>query len=172
MRTTAPRSVRGRVAAFVLAVGLTMSLAAQAPIAAGRDTTILQFESMVGVTGPFVGTANPIRGINGGGLPWVITSGQGELQSDGELNVEVRGLVLAAGPAAGTNPVPNFKAIVSCLSVSNGSPTTVNVSTGLFPASMSGDAQIETQLTLPSPCLAPIVFVTSPTSAWFASTGG
>lgn len=160
-----------QVAAFVLALVLALGFAAQAPIAAGKGKTILEFDTMVGVTGPFVGTANPIRGINGGGLPWVIANGNGELQANGQLEVDVRGLVLAAGPAAGTNPVTNFKAIVSCLSVSNGNPTTVNVSTGLFPASRTGNAHIEAKLALPSPCLAPIVFVTSPTGAWFATTG-
>jgi len=159
------------VAAFVLALVLALSFAAQTPIAAGKGKTILEFDTMVGVTGPFVGTANPIRGINGGGLPWVIANGNGELHANGQLEVDVRGLVLAAGPLAGTNPVTNFKAVVSCLSVSNGNPTTVNVSTGLFPASTTGNAHIEARLTLPSPCLAPIIFVTSPTGAWFATTG-
>lgn len=34
--------------------------------------SILEFDTMVGVSGPFVGSSNPIRGINGGGLPWDI----------------------------------------------------------------------------------------------------
>jgi hypothetical protein len=36
---------------------------------------------------------------------------------------------------------------------------------------MSGDAEIEDTVTLPSPCFAPIVFVTSTGNAWFAVTG-
>ncbi len=32
--------------------------------------TILKFDTMVPVTGPYVGPANPIRGVPGGGLPW------------------------------------------------------------------------------------------------------
>jgi hypothetical protein len=38
----------------------------------------------------------------------------------------------------------------------------------LAPAALAGDKVLE----LPSPCLAPIVFVTSPGGAWFAVTGG
>ena len=33
------------------------------------------------------------------------------------------------------------------------------------------DALIDEVLDLPDPCIAPIVFVTSPTGAWFAVTG-
>ena len=165
------RNLKLQFTALVLAVSLVVSLAAQTSIAAGKGKTILEFDTLVGNSGPFVGSANPIRGINAGGLPWVITAGSGELQANGQLEVDVRGLVLASGPLAGTNPVPNFEAIVSCLSINNGSPTTVNVSTGLFPATTTGNAHIETQVTLPSPCLAPIIFVASPTGAWFAITG-
>ena len=54
----------------------------------------LGFETMAAVSGPYVGAANPIRNIAGGGLPWIISSAQGELRADGELTVSVRGLVL------------------------------------------------------------------------------
>ena len=54
-----------------------------------------------------------IRGINGGGVPWVIGSAHGRLRADGRLTVEVEGLVVAS---SGANPAATFKAIVSCLS--------------------------------------------------------
>lgn len=57
--------------------------------------TVLKFSTMTPVTGPYVGPANPIRGVAGGGLPWVITAGTGSLKRDGHLLVRVRGLVLA-----------------------------------------------------------------------------
>ena len=40
-----------------------------------------------------------------------------------------------------------------------------------FPASMKGNADIRARVKLPEPCIAPIVFVASPTGAWFAATG-
>ena len=43
---------------------------------------VLQFQTMVGVTGPFVGATNPIRGVNGGGLPWQIENASGKLSSN------------------------------------------------------------------------------------------
>lgn len=148
-----------------------------APVAQARDK-ILEFDSMTGVVRPYTGTAHPIRGLNGGGLPWVIRSGKGEVKGDGRIEVKVRGLVLADDPAVPlerrlVNPVANFRAVVSCLSLdANGAAVTVNVATGDFPATATGDAEIEAAVELPDPCVAPVVFVTSPGGAWFAATGG
>jgi len=133
---------------------------------------------MVPVTGPYTRTANPIRGVPGGGLPWIITAGNGALKGDGRLLEQVRGLVLAdQAPVAptlqGTNPVPQFDAIVSCQTISAaGAATVTNVSTAAFPASTVGNADINATVSLPHPCIAPIVFVASPVFGWFAGTGG
>jgi hypothetical protein len=140
---------------------------------------VLEFNSLAGNTRPYVGPAGTIRDVPGGGLPWVISSAKGELKSNGKLEIKVSGLVIdpndaaaqAAG-VAGTNPVPGFRAIVSCLSVTpDGTASTVNAQTDVFPATPQGNAKIEAQVSLPSPCIAPIVFVTSPAGAWFAATG-
>lgn len=139
--------------------------------------TVLKFDSMAPVTGPYVGVANPIRELPGGGFPWMISNGTGILQRDGHLVVHVRGLVLAAHAPVpvslqGTNPLPDFQAIVSCQSIAtDGTATIANVSSGIFAASPQGDADVETTVSLPSPCIAPIVFVASPGGAWFAATG-
>jgi hypothetical protein len=163
---------------LALLVGLIV--AGPASVASSKGSKkILEFETMVGVPRPYTDPANAIRGVPGGGLPWVVDSANGELRLDGRVEVRVKGLVIdpndpaaiAAG-LAGTNPVPNFKAIVSCLSKdAAGNAVTSNVETGLFPATATGNAQIEDTVSLPSPCIAPIVFVTSPTGSWFASTG-
>jgi len=148
----------------------------QGPAAISRDHSILEFTTMAPVTGPFVGLTNPIRGINGGGLPWQIASASGKLSKNGRLEVEVRGLVLFDGPPVpvdrrGTNPISSFRAIVSCLTITNGSPATVNTATGAFPATTSGRSEIEATMTLPHPCIAPIVFVGPNATTWFAATG-
>jgi hypothetical protein len=101
----------------------------------------------------------------------VISAGQGSVDTDGNLEVQVTGLVLAPSvpaPFGGTNPVPNFKGIVSCL---NSDGTTTNVSTGAFPASSNGNAEIQAKVDLPNPCFAPIVFVAASFGPWFAVTG-
>jgi hypothetical protein len=141
--------------------------------------TVLKFSTMTPVTGPYVGPANPIRGVAGGGLPWVITAGTGSLKRDGHLLVRVRGLVLArqapVPPALqGTNPFADFRALVSCQSIgAQNTAAVANLSTGDFKANSAGDATINTTVSLPRPCIAPIVFVTGPTGtdAWFAVTG-
>ena len=163
-------AVGAALAGLALVLGGTVS--------AGADPgTILKFDTMAPVTGPYVGSANPIRAVPGGGLPWMITAATGSLKSDGHLLVHVRGLVLADQPPVpaalqGTNPIPDFRAIVSCQSISAGGTATVaNVSTAQFPASTAGNSDINATVSLPRPCIAPIVFVTSPGGAWFAATG-
>lgn len=132
------------------------------------DEELFEAENFVGVSGPFLGTANPIRGVNGGGAPWVLDEIEAEVRADGTIIVEVEGLVLTN---TGSNPVASFRAILSCLVPSEGTVTTVNLATGNFPASQDGDALIMETLVLPSSCVAPIVFVTSPTLRWFAASG-
>ena len=144
--------------------------------ASSNGPKILEFQTMVGVAGPFVGSANPIRGINGGGLPWQIDNAAGELSASGKLEVKVRGLVLLDGPPVpealrGRNPAANFRAIVSCTTTIGGAPATANVATDPFPATATGDSEIEAQVNLPSPCLAPIIFVGPSPTTWFAVTG-
>jgi len=161
---------------------LAISLTLVAVLATGqffqvsaKQAKILEFDTMVGVSQAFTGAQNPIRGVNGGGLPWDIGAARGELTAGGHLEVDVRGLVFAAGPNIGKNTVASFRAIVSCLR-DDGSLT--NITTDTFPATQGpaseggGNAHIETDLTLPQLCLAPIIFVTSPGGAWFAVTGG
>jgi hypothetical protein len=161
------------IAALAIAAAL---IAPALGVGGGDGRKVLDAKVLAPVTEPYVGTANPIRGVPGGGLPWQIEEGQADLRADGRLRVEVKGLVLARRapvPAnlQGTNPIAQFMAILSCQSTSGGNATVVNVPTPLVPASSTGNAKIDTTVQLPSPCFAPIVFVTSPTGAWFAVTG-
>jgi hypothetical protein len=145
-------------------------------LGSGDGRKVLEARVLAPVTEPYTGAANPIRGVPGGGLPWQIAEGRVDLRSDGRLDVEVEGLVLAerapVPPALqGTNPIPQFKAIVSCQTTVNGLAAVSNVSTAPFDASPAGDAETETSVDLPTPCFAPIVFVASAGGAWFAVTG-
>ena len=155
----------------LLAVGVVVvqSTAARDGGSPGRD--VLEFDVMAPVVAPFTGTTHPIRGVNGGGVPWQIDRGRGELSSDGRLKIRVEGLVLVS---SGQNPVPMFRGVVNCLTTE--SPDVgVNLATAPVPASSDGDATIKATVELPDPCVAPIVFVTSGTGSppgnWFAATG-
>ncbi len=149
-------------------------------ITAGADQSkLLDTNSMVGVPRPYTGATNAVRGVPGGGLPWIVDFGRVKISPHGDVDVQVRGLVfdpadqavMDAG-LAGINTIPNFRAIVSCLSKdSDGNSMVVNVQTGLYPADDAGNAHIKEQVAIPEPCIAPIVFVTSPGGAWFAATG-
>lgn len=167
-------------------VAMTMVLVLSTFLAAGSvtrasadESKLLEFNTMIGVPRPFTGGTNAIRGVPGGGLPWVIAFGKGKVSPEGSVDVLVKGLVFDPNDQAvidrgigGTNTVPNFKVIISCMSRdANGAAVIVNVSTGLFPADVEGNAHIKDTVALPSPCIAPIVFVTSPGGSWFAATG-
>jgi hypothetical protein len=170
------------LAVTLLAVGLFTSSVQQ--VQAG-SRHIFEFETMVGVPKVYTGATNAIRGIPGGGLPWVIRSANGELSSNGALELRVNGLVLDPNDPtvisrglAGNNPIASFIATVSCQSVdASGAAVVVNVQTAPFPATTGlasaggGNARIETHLNLPKPCIAPIVFVGNTGGAWFAATG-
>jgi len=155
----------------------TIGLLTVFSVGAWADDGVLEADTMVGVDGPFVGNANPIRGVNGGGLPWVLDEAKVELDRDGKLEVEVEGLIIPADVGFGFNPAPFFRAIVSCLSVdAGGNVVTANVMTTNGAEVMegdpqNGDAKIEADVVLPTPCIAPIVFVTSPGGSWFSATG-
>jgi len=142
---------------------------------ADSDSALFEFQRMAAVTGPFTGTANPIRGVSGAGLNWRIASANAELSGNGQLEVRVRGLVLndpRAGARNHTNPLPTFRAILNCQVIDSvGNPAVVNVSTTDFPATSTGDARIEQTLILPHRCFAPILFVTTSTGSWLAVGG-
>ncbi len=155
--------------AFLLITGVVT----QGSTVRGTEDKILEFDTMVGVSGPYLGAAgNPIRNLTGGGAAWTINQGRGELQTDGDLEVTVQGLVVPA--IGGTNPSATFRAVVSCQSIDgSGNANVVNVMTAPVPATLGGDADIEETLSLPSPCLAPIIFVGRGADPfrWFAVTG-
>ena len=147
---------------FLLAVftAFGMLVGGTAVASAHEAHPLVQFTSMSTVTPAEVSTVND-RGIVAGGKPWQITSGTGELDSDGTLHVSVTGLVIPVAPFNGTNPAPAFGAIVSCITTHHaivnvfaGKPA-LNVST--FPLTMTLPAIV------PSPDNAkPLLIVRAP----------
>jgi hypothetical protein len=137
--------------------------------------TILTFGTMIGDPGsatPAAKAKNVIRGYLGPASPWLIGSVQGSLKSNGALTVTVRGLVLPDR----TNPVPFFRAAVSCQDPANSTKGELFF-TKTFRADAKGNSDIAGTVSLPSHCIAPIILVTSPAvpgnsaGFWFAVTG-
>jgi hypothetical protein len=144
--------------------------------ASARD--VLQFDTAFANVSPFIGTNGAITDVTAAPLPWHINREiRGDLDANGDLSIDVDGLVLANDPVVpanlrGTNPVPQFAGVVTCRTNSNGAVAAVRSTTADFPASPQGNARIRARLSLPSPCATPYVFVTSPKGGvWFAVTG-
>jgi hypothetical protein len=137
--------------------------------------TIVAFDSMYGVDGPFVGDANPVRGVPGDESPWEIERVFGTLDSQGHLLIVVRGLVFKDNPdpnLIGKNDEPTFRGLVSCLTEQGSSVAEANVMTAGFPATETGDSIIHAKVDLPNPCVAPIVMVLAGSEEkWFSMTG-
>jgi len=149
---------------FVLTAAGALLLAAAGAVPAGAHDgggSLLEFESMTAISGAAVGVAND-RQIIGGKLPWAIRSGTGSVDRQGEVEVQVRGLVI---PKLGnTNPSPTFGVTLSCMTPDG----IVNRTSAQFPATASGDADIETTIALPHPCKSPELFVVGAAGQWFA----
>jgi hypothetical protein len=174
---------RSLLAALTLTVGLLTtcaSLMAQ-DAAADPDATVtvknvLAFDNMIGDPGnatPAARAKNVIRGYLGPDSPWVIKGFvKGELKTNKQLQITVRGLVLPNG----TNPVPFFRGAVSCQDPTNSTKGKLFF-TKTFSATSAGNSNIEASVPLPAHCIAPIVLVSSPAvpgnpaGFWFAVTG-
>jgi hypothetical protein len=152
---------------------LSTFFAGTVSIAEAKGPKVLKFNTMIGIPAGLTGAQSvvPLRGINGGGVPWTIADASGELRANGHLEISVQGLVLAS---TGSNPSQTFRGLVSCVTSTG---AFVNTPTDPFPATLGpasaggGNAEIVADLTLPQPCIAPIIFVTSGGGNWFAATG-
>jgi hypothetical protein len=132
---------------------------------------------MYGVDGPFLQDGTPIGGIPGDEQPWEVKSAIGRLGANGDLLLRVRGVVFANDPSVppelrGINDEAQFRAAVVCMTEENGQAAQRAVFTQGFPATRTGDSLIHAHLTLPSPCIAPIVLVLAGSEdKWFAVNG-
>jgi hypothetical protein len=144
----------------------------------GGHTYILKFGAMYGVDEFLVGGVNPVRGIEGDGLPWEVEAAKGSLDVDGHLVAHIRGLVLGDAPIVPPdlrliNPDPSFRAVVSCQTDDGtGHLTDRNLITDPVPATRSGNADFNTFVILPEPCIAPVIFIIAgDRDQWFSITG-
>ena len=155
-----------------------LAVAAGIPAAAGGQTAnLLKSERFVGVPKTLAGAPGAIGAINGAGQPWVIDTAKAVLGVDGSLDLKFTGLLFAPDAAPGlpgTNTIASMRGAVSCLGP-NGSRSaaltpTFAVTTGSGVG--AGNGHVTARLTLPSPCIAPIVLITNATgAAWFAADG-
>lgn len=154
------RSIR-----IAAALGLAGALVLGGTVAATAGGQKVLDASMAGL--PASMTGQTFLGAKAGGLPWRLERGEAMLFADGRLQVQVTGLVLAAGPKEGLNPVPTGRALVSCGGL-------VVAESSIVPYSATGDAMVNERVDLPSGCIAPTVFfagIVNGAPLWFAATG-
>jgi len=161
---------RKHIAAFAAVAAL--AAAGVTATALARDDGRIRSDKMIGVPLNLTGAAGNIRGLNGAGAAWAIGESEISVKSSGKVDVEFEDLVFASGQNTGRNTVGTMRVMVSCLDASLqtvnaiSEPFAVTVANGADPG---GDADVETKVDLPSPCFAPIVFVTNPAGVgWFA----
>lgn len=101
---------------------------------------------------PSVPSDPKLNGAAAGNVPWMLSKGEARLRRDGRLRVRIRGLVI---PGNGTpGPVMTVSASLYC-----GAATTAVGTTPSVPISLSGDAELQGQVSVPAKCLAPTVLV-------------
>jgi len=130
-----------------------------AGVPAGSASAQTLFES--GVEGIQVATQT-IAGISGG-APWDVAAGEAQIRANGDIKVDVEGLVLTTPiiPADPVFPVLGVCGSLVCQKTAAGTPTNEQVAaTGSFPLSpVTGDAEVDASITLPAVCVAPIVLL-------------
>jgi hypothetical protein len=152
----------------VAVLGAALLVVPALGLGSGDGRKVLEARVLAGLPQAYTGAPGAIRGVNGAGAAWSIGDAEADLRSDGRLEIEVQGLIVTV---RGNNPLAQFGATVSCQTIVDGAPAVTNVRTALFDANAAGDAQTEQDVDLPTPCIAPIVFVTTPGGAWIATTG-
>ena len=103
-------------------------------------------------------TKTAIGDVPSCGKVWKLESGSAELKKDGDIEAEVKGLVLndaSTGDSNGTaDGVDGVAAAVVC-----GGPTAGKVAaqTDVVPLSKDGSAKVKAKVSVPSTCEAPII---------------
>jgi hypothetical protein len=129
------------------------------------DQSLARFDGAIGATPLRAGgAANQVQGVNPGGLPWVMTSLKANVQIDGHIRVDGRGLLLAGGNNVGRTGGLSVRARLFCDAAAFDS--------GAVPLDSDGDFTIDDDLTPLPPinCGNPVLLILNGAgTAWFAA---
>jgi hypothetical protein len=154
--------IAGASLALVLALLVTSSAMA--------NDIIVKFNGGIGVIpASTVGSANVVQGVQPPGEPWVIRALRAEVQQDGRIHVEGRGLLLAGGNGIGTNGGQKVFATLICGTALFSTPVANAV-----PLAADGDFSIDDVLSPVPPfdCADPVLLIRSAAvtgNPWFAA---
>jgi hypothetical protein len=99
-----------------------------------------------------------IGGVPSGSAAWVVKEGKASLSPSGDLELEVKGLLITGTHTAAdgtTGPVTQIAASLVC----GGSGGMVVATTAAVNLSPEGDAELEAKITPPATCFATIILV-------------
>jgi hypothetical protein len=145
-------------------VTTTIILGIISSVPALADNSLVRFDGGIASqplrSGPAV---NVVRGVNPGGIPWVIERLSARVSEDGRISVSGRGLLLAGGDGVGTTGGQSVRARLFCGNVSH--------DTGLVALEADGDFRIDDVLSPlpPVPCDNPALLIVNAAGAWFAA---
>ena len=157
----------------VLCIGIVSPLRA--------DDTLVRFDGGIGVipvsnitlnADGSVNTVskNVVRGVNPPGQIWVIARLRAEVDEDGRIEVDGRGLLLGGGNNVGLNGNQKVFATLICSATAPFDQFSTPVANAVALAA-NGDFRIDDTLTPtpPSPCASPVLLIRNTGGAWFAA---
>jgi len=171
---SAKLSERRRVRHVTRAGFVAIMIVAATCLAMAQDETALKFRGGIGVV-PVTGVAangavtlNVVRGVSPGG-PWRIAALDAEVSPDGHINVQGRGLLLAAGNGIGTNAGQSVHATLFCGPAATA--TAHNSTAEGVALEADGDFRIDDFLSPPPPtvCETPVLLIRNAGGVWFAA---
>lgn len=149
---------------FVLAVALGFALPAAA------DDRLVRFDGGIGVIPTGSGNTT-VRDVPAAGQIWVISRLTADVQSDGSITVDGRGLLLGSGNNVGLNANASVFATLIC----EAAAPFVQRNTDLAGVALepNGDFRIRGSLTpAPASCPSPVLLIRNvalPNRGWFAA---
>ena len=170
-----PVGLEQRVKKTVLALVCALSVAFVSPLRA-EDDTLVRFDGGIGVipisnvnvvNGVVTPVRNVVRGINSPGQIWVINRLRTEIDTDGRIKANGRGLLLGGGNNIGLNGGQSVLATLIC----DAAGTQLFTTTTPVPLDAAGNFEIEDTLTpVPTACASPVLLIRNGTGAvWFAA---
>jgi hypothetical protein len=163
---------RVKKAALVCLVSVFLA----SPLAA--DHTLVRFDGGIGVipvsnvavaNGVTTVSRNIVRGVNPPGQIWVIDRLKANIDTDGHVTVNGRGLLLGGGNNIGLNANQSVLATLSCDAAAGAPLFSTTTPVALAP---NGDFDIDDMLTPtpPADCASPVLLIRNGTgAAWFAA---
>jgi len=143
-----------------------LSVALSFPLAANAQSPLVRFDGGIGVVPVRAGpAANIVRGVNPGGVPWIISRLIVEVKIDGRISVDGRGLLLGGTDNIGTPGGQSVKARLFC------GTSVASSDSAVVPLEANGDFRIDGALAPvpPTPCTTPVLLIVSGGGNWFAA---